>query len=370
MSKPKILVTGMNKAQCTRDAHENLLQLKVIPSHYSLVKCLEGMGYDVEQRFVELGEDLSSYDEVIVIVHPTGSFSQRLWAGLYTIASRPNCIIVFDDWQFPAIFKDLTAYRKQLSEGNGFRDYLLSMWQGKETSEDIKKYESLYLEACDIILGGKNRLLMSAFAGGDISLLSLDWPKDRIFIYNPNPYHLNRRPDNNYGVGAKALDMFDEDEDIGVPPSKKLYQWNFASLVHGKTRAWLKKKKIEWPINYYGATRGEFKCERLTEPEMCRVFNAQWGCLMPGYKHAGSGWWRSRPLQVANAGSILIGDAKEMKVTHGQDYVQPSVTDIEAMDLSQLIATAKEQKDRLYDFHPLDKKVQEQELRAVLEAAK
>jgi hypothetical protein len=38
------------------------------------------------------------------------------------------------------------------------------------------------------------------------------------------------------------------------------------------------------------------------------------------------------------------------------------------MDLSQLKATAQAQRDALYDNHPLDKMVQQQELKRILEA--
>ena len=40
----KILITGMNTQQCKYDYYLSS-QLQVIPSHYSLVRCLEDMGY-------------------------------------------------------------------------------------------------------------------------------------------------------------------------------------------------------------------------------------------------------------------------------------------------------------------------------------
>ena len=47
----KILVTGMNKNQVTENFYLRQ-QLKVVPSHYSLLRCLSDMGHEVEQRFV------------------------------------------------------------------------------------------------------------------------------------------------------------------------------------------------------------------------------------------------------------------------------------------------------------------------------
>ena len=86
----------MNKLQCTKDFFLKQ-QLQVVPSHYSTIRCLEDMGYEVEQRPVRLGEDLSGYDEVIVYIHSIQAFCQYLWAGLYAVHARPNCILAFDD---------------------------------------------------------------------------------------------------------------------------------------------------------------------------------------------------------------------------------------------------------------------------------
>ena len=363
----KILITGMNKLQCTKDFFLGQ-QLQVVPSHYSTIRCLEDMGYEVEQRPVTLGEDLSGYDEVIVYIHSIQAFCQFLWAGLYAVHARPNCIIAFDDWQFKQIYSTIETYKQKLEENDEgvFRQYLFDLWQGKEDKETVMKYKDQYIEACNIITSKENRLLVSAFAGGDLSTLELGWKEENVYQFNPNPYHLNRTEANGYGTGTVALDNF-----FGDKPEKEM-KWNFASLVQEKTRKWLKAQQPDdwkWEIVYYGAKRGKYKSERKTEPEMVKVFEQQWGCLMPGYFHAGSGWWRARPLQVADASSIIIGDKPEMMVYYQDDELAGlKVQDVEAMDKTQLIATAKAQRDALYDNHPLDKMVQQQEMTRILQA--
>jgi hypothetical protein len=361
-----ILITGMNTLQTKRD-HYLKQQLQVVPSHTSLIACLEHMGWRVEQRPVSLGEDISHYDEVIVYIHSPAGFCQRLWHGLYAIAVRPNCIISFDDWQFDSIFNNIIKYGEVLTEKNydsAFRDYLVDMNDGNETKEELQKYIPHYLEAIDTLKQRNNRLLISAFDGGDLSRLNLEWNEDKIYRFNPNPYHVNRKPDNN----------FYREGDL-VFPNEKRKEWNFASLVQGKTRKWLSKQNPDewkWPIHYYGAARGQFKSPRLKEGDMCAEFLSQWGILMPGYFHTdgkktASGWWRARYLQVADVRSILIGEPSELFVIYNNmDVASVKASDVENMTDKELRAFALMQRECIYDTHPLDKKIQRDEINRIL----
>lgn len=362
---PKILITGMNRGQCYEDFFERM-QLKVVPSHYAVLRCLRDMGYEVEQREVKLGENLMEYDEVIVYIHSPQSFCQNLYAGLYALSQRPDAIIAFDDWQIDQIYAGINGFRTNLDEGEdkAYRQYLVDLQVTKYPLETYKKYEKNFRDAADIILAKKNRLLVSAFDKGDLSLLNLDWEPSQLYRFNPNPYHYNRTPENNFLSGVQSL------FDGSVEPEDKKREWNFASLVQKKTLKWLKQQNAQWPVNTYGARRGDEKCERLTEDQMCQVYAEQWGALMPGYFHSGSGWWRARPLQVADAGSILIGDPKELFVYY-QDLELSNKTaeDIEKMDLKQLTEFANAQRDALYKNHPLDKEVTRSEFEAILAGA-
>lgn len=361
----KVLITGMNKAQCTKDFFLGQV-LKVVPSHYALIRCLEDMGYEVEQRPTVLGEDLSGYDDVVIYMHSPQSFCQNLYTGLYAVSARPDAILAFDDWQVDQIYAGIRGFEEDLVEegDKAFREYLVTLQDQKYPIEEIKKYRSAYVTGAKILLEKKNRLLISAFAGGDLNLLRLGWVQDRVYAFNPNPYHYNRTPDNNFMSGVASL--------FGghVEPEEKKLEWNFASLVQKKTKKWLDRQNVSWPVNFYGARlNGEDNNQRLTEDQMCKVFAEQWGCLMPGYFHGGSGWWRARPLQVADAGSILVCDDAEGRV-YGEAYVGVRAGDVEQMDRGQLTALANRQRECLYDNHPLNKDVTRQELIKILEASK
>lgn len=360
----KILITGLNREQCNRDFYLRK-ELKILNSQYSLIRCLEDMGWEVEQRAVNIGEDLSSYDEVIVYLHSTNAFCQHIYDGLYAISARPNCILAFDDWQVNQVLDNIRRYKDEFDTGirDPFRNYIFDLYIGSSDRQTVINHTSHYIAGLSQILGRTNRLMVCAFAGGDLNKMKTGWDVNRMFQYNPNPYNLNRRPENNFGEDSVGLDSFLSDE-----PTKDR-AWVFSSLMHDKTRKWLEKKNAKWPVNIYGSRRGKNKSERVTEPEMCKVYQKNWGCLMPVYYHAGSGWWRSRVQQVVDVGSILFCEQDEGKV-YGEAFTNLSVNEIENMSEESLKNLASMQRECLYDNHPLDKNVQRQELTRVLEANK
>ena len=404
MSKPKILISGFNKNQCTRKFYLRQ-QLKVVPSTYSLYNCLTDMGYEVDQRMVEVGEDLSEYDEIIVfIAGPRQLVATTVFEGLWAISQRPDCILAFDDWQVPDLFKGIAKVKNNPNEL--FAQFILDV--NKKTIDQVEPYSDQFMAAVDVITDKKNRMLISAFRtehlnepanyGPHLLFDKIDYPCDRLFAYNPNPYHRNRTWDDDCHEGKEdptwkpsALSYT-----AGDHPEKER-RFNFASLVQSKTQKWLKKQgytgnpkndeegvikadpkalnlspavTVEWPVDLYGSKADTQK--RLTEDAMVGVITRDWGCLMPGYEHAGSGWWRARPLQCADAGSILIGEEKELRVYYGDNYPYYGITarDLVTMSDSMLEELADAQREFLYKIHPLDKSVQVAEIEAVLKAAK
>lgn len=332
----KILVTGMNKNQCTENFYLQQ-QLQVIPSHPSLLACLRDMGHEVVQRPVILGESVQEYDLAIVYLHNPTAFCGYAYGALWTIASHNNVVLAYDDWQIDSIRSGILRLTRPDQLWNR---YLLE--QHEKLPHNFRDYSEHLYEALDAIEQNKHGLLISAFAGGDVQLL-LDHP--HIITYNPNPYHHHRQGSNLW---------------------EKRRHFNFASLVQGKTARWLKKQGVEkWPVDYYGSRKD--KQVRLTEQAMCDVYARDWGCLMPGYFHAGSGWWRARPTQVADVGSIIIGDPQEMFVLYrDHELANLRAQDLECASDSKLEEYAVAQREALYRHHPLDREAQQQELARIL----
>jgi hypothetical protein len=322
------------------------------------------MGFEVDQRQVNIGEDLSHYDKVIVYLHSIQTYCEFLYDGLYAIKARPDAILAFDDWQVEQIISSFPNYRKNLLNENGpdpFRPFFFKLYYGSSDEKTIRSHAQDYIDAIDQILTYQNKLLICAYHGGDLTKFNLGWSSDKMFSYNPNPYNLNRGPQNNYGEELPGIDAFFEED------TEKVRAWVFSSLNHKKNESFIRENNFTWDIARYGPRRGSFKTKRLKEPDMCREYKKNWGCLLPKYYHAGSGWWRSRVQQVADVGSILFCDTVEGAI-YGDAYTNLKISDIESMDNTQLEKLAKYQHDCLYDNHPLDKKVQRAELNRVLES--
>ena len=391
MKKKRCLIVGMNKNQCTRMFYLRQ-QLKVCPSHYSLFNCLVDMGYDVEQRMPALGEDLSQYDEVIAfIAGPRQLVATTVFEALWAISQHPNCILAFDDWQVPDLFKGIAK-----CDGNSdelFAQFILDV--NKKTLEDVKPYETQFMAALKTITDMKNRMLISAYQTGHLNkpveygpqhlFGKINYPLDRMFVYNPNPYHRNRVWEDVGHVSSENPDYQPSTlqmNEIEPRPTKER-RFNFASLVQSKTQKWLKKQgytgnpKDEeagdiggWAVDLYGSKKDTQK--RLTEDEMVKVITRDWGCLMPAYEHRTSGWWRARPAQCAQARSILIGDPAELAVYYGNDYPFFDLTakDLATLSDEELETIAEAQHEAFFRIHPFDKEVQKKELAACLEATK
>ena len=368
----KILITGMNKNQTTKDFYLRQ-QLKVVPSHYSLIRCLEDMGYEVEQRLVKIGEDLSDYHRVIVfLASPRQALQLAFYNGLWAIHSTPkdNLVLAFDDWQTEDIFKGIQSCTDKDSLLKEFTINQNKMCDPDMSFELLEPHTDTLLDTIKYISEKKAPMLLSVFMGGDLSKL-VNYPKELLVGYNPNPYHRNRAPGNRGDIHIDEMEFMEQQmmlsvEDDTVATEDKLKCFNFASLVQGKTARWLKKQNVgSWDIEFFGSRKE--KQRRLGEGDMCKVYAEQWGCLMPGYNHAGSGWWRARPLQLADAGSILIGEFEEMMLLYNdKELASLKASDLTDLSVDGLTDLALRQKEALLKEHPLDKELQQKELGVIL----
>lgn len=330
----KILVTGFSRAACTRNFHKTS-QIGLCTAHFSFVECLESMGHEVDQRPVEIGEDLSVYDKVVVFLMHISPYNTYMYSALWAISQREDALFAIEDWQSP---KNINTWKKDVDKilDSITNDYYVNNVVKEKTIKP--EWRDLFKTALTRISQEDTNIILPAHLGGDFKMLFSDWNPDKVHSWFPPPFTLHRKP---------RTTLFDEGKE-------KIF--NFAGLIQSETERWFKKVTdgATWEIKQYGSKNK--KQVRLSEEDMVTTFSEQWGILMAGYWHAGSGWWRARPQQVADCDSILICDDKEGSV-FGKPYEGLTCRMLEGMTEGQLEGLANEQKIAYYDSQPMKKEI-------------
>lgn len=337
----KMLVTGFTRAACTRNFHEKS-QIGLCTAHYSFVECLEDMGWQVDQRPVTAGEDLSGYDKVVVFMMHVSPYNTYMYGALWAIAQRPDAYLAIEDWQSP---KNINTWSKDIDKvlESITNDYYINNVVAEKQLKP--EWKSAFRDALSTIASGTRPVTLPAHLGGDFKMLFPNWVDSEVHSWYAPAYTLHRVP---------APSLFDE-------PKQRIF--NFAGLIQSETEKWFNNvtKGATWQIMQYGSKTKKQK--RLTEQEMVSVFKDQWGILMAGYWHAGSGWWRARPQQTADVGSIMICEDKEGAI-FGEPYVGLTCAKLEAMTDAELEKLAKDQKEAYYSSQPMDKSITRKQIEA------
>jgi hypothetical protein len=255
-----------------------------------------------------------------------------MYGALWTISQRSDVLLAIEDWQSP---KNINTWSRDVDKtlASITNDYYVNnvVYEKKLDPDWLPAFK----DAMETIVSGERPITLPAHLGGDYKMLFPEWNENQIHSWYAPAFTLHR----NAGVS-----LFDE-------PKQKVF--NFAGLIQSETEKWFNRvtENATWEIKQYGSKKKNQK--RLTEQEMVSTFNDHWGILMAGYWHAGSGWWRARPQQTADVGSILICEDKEGAL-FGEPYVGLTCKMLEDMDESQLEKLAKDQHDSYYDHQPMD----------------
>ena len=326
----KVLITGPTPLQCKEDYYLQQ-QIKVVPSEQALTRILRELGYEVEQKAVKWGEDLDSYDKVITFLCGTDSFVCRHTGGaLWALYNRPDCGVALDDYQVSRTLRDGTQ-RPHAKWRDAFRELQ------KLDLDNRGLLDSIHLDWMK-----NKKVLIPAFYGGDYNKLFTkakkkhgEWVEEQnveIFGYYPDPWLEARGP-------------------VSEIPIEKDMEWVVAGLSK-ENRAAASKWNPTLPVIELGGKGANGV--RMPEPEAIEWFTTKWLHCIPSYDHKGSGWWRSRPVQLANAGVVSYCHPEEA-VLYGPSWVIDDPLKLEAMSTSELQELAIKQSNDFFEHQPQDK---------------
>jgi hypothetical protein len=293
----KVLITGGRKGS---DTDPSAIYGLDTPSE-AVIEALKKGGHEIDHFPIEVGEDVSKYDLVIVMpCNPTVWGSIYFLGMLWTMAQRrhggPPVVALFKHWDIRAIWagiKSLDSRPDKLYDG--FIEYRWSDVARKDYDELIRG------ELHDLAQDRWPPTMTSAWEWGDHSLLTK-------------------------GTGIPHIDFcFDPSNAMYYPTYEKTpFEDRRQSWVLGTyedARKWIAKQKLAWPVESYGFDQDDTerglgrkrKKKRIPRDELVKKYYEAWGGLSPVYYHAGSGYWRARFVHYAAAGMIALADPAEVR---------------------------------------------------------
>lgn len=292
----RILLTGMTPRSCGTTKR---LRVDYINIPRMIKEALESF-HHVDQRQVIPGEELD-YDAVIISANVMNSINTRghVLGWLWTIHEmRDRQVIIFlDDWQYKTFIHDCRSLYEQPEKfvrkafGGTFFEY------PQFYIKQLYYHFSPTLEKLAHKWPSNWRALCSTFpkCNSDVLLEGMTFNYDQLIQIEPS-----------YPIveNAKMYDVEKERKHM------------LCSLTSKNT--WFDKFKLEWPVEKFGRDRV------LTEFEVTHEAQRFWSVTVPLYtKNYGFGWWRSRYVHAALAGSVLTGEPKDIGFMYPQAAYTP-----------------------------------------------
>jgi hypothetical protein len=284
-----ILITGMT----ARHTGGNVVKMLTVIE--PLKEILIFSGHKVFQKTVTVGEDLSAYDKIFLFLFPPEKIGVTRRYGAIDIYARypEKCIIAFDDWQYYQIQSGL---KNCLDSGRlwnwvdkfpGFitkNDLQAILKGGKEVRGRIEKAVN------QLAIDPKVPVCIPKFSWGDVTKSRLT-NSGKTFTFDPSRF---------------AIDYVYNNYDLEFSPIKRERAWVLASLFeHDK---YVHNLKFSWPIKRVGHKKTQMV---LSEEELCKFYQDNWGILSPPYPVSGDGWWRARWIFSYMFENILLSSVTE-----------------------------------------------------------
>ena len=333
-----IYATGMNPVDANTLRRKP--RVKLFQAFVEMMKYFEDQNHQVIWQRTKVGDEIPPNTDVVIV----SSMLPRsmncpyalgvMWTMSECIKRDIPMVLYLTDWAFYAAANEF----KSIARAGG--DYFFKTIGGKpQYAEDewhIRKHSDQLLELCSQYGRAKSKfwkhvqILVPRYTNwGDIRFVQDYLPGGNrpIREFDPTPIFLDYLDDDNHRPYDKS--MWNRER-----------QWVLPSLL--KSDIWTANLGIQWPIQRYGPKKEQVLD---TERDVQYAYMRSVGALCPPYVHEGSGWWRSRWIHSAKAGSILLCGITDAHYA-GAAY-KLSGPQVETMDGDTLMLTAKAQKERM-----------------------
>jgi hypothetical protein len=309
---------------------------------------LEEAGYEVDQRPVRPGEDLSEggYDAVVIGLAPIrGNPARHTYGGLWARREArrlelPSFLYV-DDWQYPKVRSEIVGQERRM-ETTFFNEHKRAcrafMDDAIANRAAIEDELTLFARAADA--GEWEPVVYPSWAWGDSSIVAETVPSVDVVKFDPGAWAYEICEQEYSSLRAEPVSMGGPTMDDAIRDHAWQRDRAWIMAVLSDQSVWLKRQGFEWPVEWYG---GKGTHGKLPEREIRRRILGAWGVLSPGYKHAASGWWRVRAFDAVLGGAIWAGGktgrtgrAEMEGMPGGEDVWHVPHEELERMDEQQL----------------------------------
>jgi hypothetical protein len=293
----KILITGFT-SRMINSQRTAMTYLTAEPLLREILS--KQLGHDVDHRRVTPGEDLSKYDLAILgicgIQTPAAAAANAAgtaWA-FQKVKSR---LLFCGDWTIEDAGHDFRQALNQWENFSAFKKY---------SAEDSNRVRAM-LEG---VSAERLTMLAPFFPWGNHELILTNWnrntkkenfPSTTLCAWDPSPF-----------CELPMLEL----------PKEKARQWVYATLQNHDKWIDARQKGLKWPV-----VRRE-KENKISEDDLLKEYAQSWGILAPGYKCAGSGWWRARFNHAAQYRTIMACDPADYAVMGTPYKISPHETEL------------------------------------------
>lgn len=310
----KVLITGFT----TRMVNSQRLKNNYLTCEPVLAEALgQHLGHEVDHRAVTPGEDLDKYDLAILGICGIQSRAAAHAAGTaWAFETAKRHLLFCGDWSIEVAGFD---FQNALEHWERYMKFSSSSWGYSPADGDrIRTMLTSILQQPQPLLApffpwGKHELILQ---NKNNRTKKRNLPKTQLFPWDPSPF-----------CEMPQLEVNRE----------RVPRWIYASLQDHDDWLATHERGLKWPVVHYE------KNNKISEAELLKEYAASWGILAPGYKSAGSGWWRARYNHAAHVGAIMVCDFRDSVVMEAPYW--PTAPDVEHMSPDELKTLAQEQRD-------------------------
>lgn len=333
----RIYATGMNPADT--NGSKRRPRVSIFQAFVAMMNHYRTLGERLTWRITKVGDPLPPDTDAVMLsmLLPRSFNSPYALGAIWTISEALRLdiplVLYFTDWAF---FRAVVEFRSIAKAGPSYFLKTIGGYpQYDEPEDQVRLHGETMIDVCRQYdtptskLWKQAQVLVPRYTNwGDVGIIQK-------YLPGANPV-LTMDPTLLFVQYLESVAPMKEPKEW----ADRSRTWVLPSLLKDDT--WLDKQALRWPIHRYGP-KGFPVVQN--ERDVLNAYGDARGGLCPPYSTVGSGWWRSRWIHSALAGSLLLAHRVD-SVKVGEEYCYDG-PEYEAMPPAKQHQLAKDQSVRM-----------------------